>query len=69
MVERDIAGFILNRIDMLANMEAMRLVGQGVATPDDMDQKACTWPSDVNGFLGDLGHGGIGCCVARGLYE
>lgn len=38
MVNRDIAGFILNRINMLANVEAMRLVEQGVATPEDIDK-------------------------------
>ncbi len=38
MVNRDIAGFILNRINMLSNMEAMRLVEQGVATPQDIDK-------------------------------
>jgi 3-hydroxybutyryl-CoA dehydrogenase len=38
MVQRDIAGFILNRINMLSNMEAMRLVEQGVATPEDIDK-------------------------------
>jgi 3-hydroxybutyryl-CoA dehydrogenase len=38
LVNRDIAGFILNRINMLANLEAMRLVEQGVATPDDIDK-------------------------------
>ena len=38
MVNRDIAGFILNRINMLANLEAMRLVEQGVATPEDIDK-------------------------------
>jgi 3-hydroxybutyryl-CoA dehydrogenase len=41
MVQRDIAGFILNRINMLANMEAMRLVGQGVASPEDIDKGMC----------------------------
>lgn len=41
MVKRDIAGFILNRINMLANMEAMRLVEQGVATPEDIDKGMC----------------------------
>ncbi|MBI5606621.1 MAG: 3-hydroxyacyl-CoA dehydrogenase family protein [Deltaproteobacteria bacterium] len=41
MVQRDIAGFILNRINMLSNMEAMRLVGQGVATPEDIDKGMC----------------------------
>jgi 3-hydroxybutyryl-CoA dehydrogenase len=38
MVQRDIAGFILNRINMLSNMEAYRLVEQGVATPEDIDK-------------------------------
>ena len=38
MVNRDIAGFILNRINMLSNMEAMRLVEQGVASPEDIDK-------------------------------
>ncbi len=38
MVNQDIAGFILNRINMLSNMEAMRLVEQGVATPEDIDK-------------------------------
>ena len=38
MVNLDIAGFILNRINMLSNMEAMRLVEQGVATPEDIDK-------------------------------
>ena len=38
LVNRDIAGFILNRINMLTNMEAYRLVEQGVATPEDIDK-------------------------------
>ncbi len=38
MVNRDIAGFILNRINMLTNMEAYRLVEQGIATPEDIDK-------------------------------
>jgi 3-hydroxybutyryl-CoA dehydrogenase len=38
MVHKDIAGFVLNRINMLTNMEAYRLVEQGVATPDDIDK-------------------------------
>jgi 3-hydroxybutyryl-CoA dehydrogenase len=38
LVQRDIAGFILNRINMLSNMEAYRLVEQGVATPEDIDK-------------------------------
>ena len=32
------ADFILNRINMLSNIEAMRLVEQGVATPEDIDK-------------------------------
>jgi len=38
MVNRDIAGFILNRINMVSNIEAMRLVEEGVATPEDIDK-------------------------------
>ena len=38
LVNRDIAGFILNRINMLTNMEAYRLVEQGIATPEDIDK-------------------------------
>jgi 3-hydroxybutyryl-CoA dehydrogenase len=41
MVERDIAGFLLNRINMLSNMEAMRLVEQGVGRPEDIDKGMC----------------------------
>ncbi|MBU1277136.1 MAG: 3-hydroxyacyl-CoA dehydrogenase family protein [Proteobacteria bacterium] len=36
-VDSDIAGFILNRCNMLTNMEAYRLVEQKVATPEDID--------------------------------
>ncbi len=36
-VDADIAGFILNRCNMLTNMEAYRLVEQKVATPEDID--------------------------------
>jgi len=38
MVYRDIAGFVLNRMNMLTNMEAMRLVENGVSTPEDIDK-------------------------------
>ncbi|OPY86622.1 MAG: putative 3-hydroxybutyryl-CoA dehydrogenase [Smithella sp. PtaU1.Bin162] len=38
LVHRDIAGFVLNRINMLTNIEAARLVEQGVATPEDIDK-------------------------------
>ncbi|MDL2268688.1 3-hydroxyacyl-CoA dehydrogenase family protein [Desulfosarcina sp. OttesenSCG-928-A07] len=41
LVTRDIAGFVLNRINMLTNMEAMRLVENNVATPEDIDKGAC----------------------------
>jgi 3-hydroxybutyryl-CoA dehydrogenase len=38
MVKQDIAGFVLNRINMLTSMEAYRLVEHGVATPEDIDK-------------------------------
>ena len=37
-VNRDIPGFLLNRINLPSNLEAMRLVEQGVATIEDADQ-------------------------------
>jgi len=40
-VNSDIAGFILNRINMLSNIEAMRLVEQGIANADDIDKGMC----------------------------
>ncbi|MGD8563176.1 MAG: 3-hydroxyacyl-CoA dehydrogenase family protein [Desulfarculaceae bacterium] len=38
MVNRDLAGFVINRINFPSTMEAMRLVEQGVATIEDIDK-------------------------------
>jgi 3-hydroxybutyryl-CoA dehydrogenase len=38
MVKRDVPGFVINRINFLSTMEAMRLVEQGVATVEDVDK-------------------------------
>ncbi len=38
MVNRDIAGFVINRINFPSTIEAMRLVEQGVATVEDIDK-------------------------------
>ncbi len=38
LVQNDIAGFVLNRMNMLTNLEAMRLVENKVATPEDIDR-------------------------------
>ncbi|MEW5946442.1 MAG: 3-hydroxyacyl-CoA dehydrogenase family protein [bacterium] len=37
-VNRDIAGFLLNRINMPSNVEAMRMLEMGVATAEDIDR-------------------------------
>lgn len=37
MVNRDVAGFVINRINLPASIEAMRLVEEGVATVEDID--------------------------------
>ena len=37
MVRRDVAGFLINRINFPSTMEAMRLVEAGVATVQDVD--------------------------------
>ncbi len=38
MVNRDIAGFVINRINFPSTIEAMRLVEEGVATIEDIDK-------------------------------
>lgn len=38
MVRRDVAGFVLNRINLPSTLEAMRLVEEAVATPEDIDK-------------------------------
>ena len=38
MVNRDVAGFVINRINFPSAIEAMRLVEQGVATVEDVDK-------------------------------
>ena len=38
MVNRDVAGFVINRINYPASIEAMRLVEQGVASVEDIDK-------------------------------
>ncbi len=38
MVNRDVAGFVINRINFPSTMEAMRLVEQGVTTVEDVDK-------------------------------
>jgi 3-hydroxybutyryl-CoA dehydrogenase len=37
-VNRDIAGFVINRINMPSSIEAMRLVEEGVASVEDIDK-------------------------------
>jgi 3-hydroxybutyryl-CoA dehydrogenase len=38
MVNRDVAGFVINRINFPAAIEAMKLVEEGVATVEDIDK-------------------------------
>jgi 3-hydroxybutyryl-CoA dehydrogenase len=38
LVNNDVPGFIINRINLRANMEAMRLVEAGVAAVEDIDK-------------------------------
>ena len=39
MVNRDAAGLVINRINMQSGIEAMWLVEEGVATPEDIDKR------------------------------
>ena len=38
MVNRDVAGFVINRINFPSTMEAMRLVEEGITTVEDIDK-------------------------------
>lgn len=38
MVNRDVAGFVINRVNFPSSMEAMRLVEEGIATVEDIDK-------------------------------
>lgn len=38
MVNRDVAGFVINRLNFPSSMEAMRLVEQGITTVEDIDK-------------------------------
>jgi 3-hydroxybutyryl-CoA dehydrogenase len=38
MVNRDVAGFVINRINFPSTIEAMRLVEAGIATVEDIDK-------------------------------
>jgi 3-hydroxybutyryl-CoA dehydrogenase len=38
MVNRDVGGFVINRINLPSTIEAMKLVEQGVATVEDIDK-------------------------------
>ena len=38
MVNRDVAGFVINRINFPSTMEAMRLVERGIASVEDIDK-------------------------------
>ena len=38
LVQVDKPGFLINRINLPSNLEAMRMVEQGVGTPDDIDK-------------------------------
>jgi len=41
MVNRDVAGFVINRINFPSTIEAMRLVEEGVASCEDIDKGLC----------------------------
>ena len=38
VVQRDVPGFLLNRIHLIAYVEAIRLLEQGIGTVDDIDK-------------------------------
>jgi 3-hydroxybutyryl-CoA dehydrogenase len=71
LVQRDVPGFLINRINLPSNLEAMRLVEAGVGTVEDIDRgmRLCTGRKMGPFETGDL----VGLDVTYGallaLYE
>lgn len=76
-VNREIEGFVLNRLQGALLAEAFRLVGEGVMSPEDLDETVCNGLGLRWSFLGPFGTielnapGGIPDYCARytGFYK
>lgn len=70
-VERDIAGFLLNRINLVGYVEAIRLLEQGIATVEDIDKgMRLAFGRRMGPFeTGDLVGLDVSCNALMAIYE
>lgn len=71
LVRRDHAGFIANRVTIPGSLEAARLVGDGVATPAEIDRAATFGSDQAAGPMQILDQAGIDVSfnAAMAIYE
>ena len=71
LVQRDIPAFVINRINYRANLEAMRLVEDGVATVEDIDKglKLASGRKMGPFEIGDLVGLDVTCGALSAIYE
>lgn len=71
LVRRDIAGFVANRVTIPGSLEAVRMVDEGFASPEEVDSAATFGAPGVPGPLQILDHAGIdvSSSAARAIYE
>jgi 3-hydroxybutyryl-CoA dehydrogenase len=67
LVQRDIAGFIANRINMPATLEAVRMVDEGFATPEEVDLAATLGQNPSVGPLIIMDNAGVDVAVRAAL--
>ncbi len=70
-VERDIAGFLLNRINLVGYVEAIRLLEQGIGTVEDIDKGVrLAFGRRMGPFeTGDLVGLDVSCNALMAIYE
>ena len=70
-VNKDVPGFAINRFNVAASVEAMRLVEEGVATVEDIDKGARLGLGRPMGPFetGDLNGLDVGLNILQGLYD
>lgn len=70
-VHRDVPGFLLNRINLPSTIEALRLVEQGVGTPEDIDRGVKLAFGRKMGIFetGDMVGLDVTCGALMALYE
>ncbi len=70
-VHKDVPGFVINRINFRANMEAMRLVEEGVATVEEIDSGLRRAAGRKMGIFetGDMVGLDVTCGALTAIYE